>query len=84
MGFLGRIFSRKGRIQPGFEQEIPGRNQRILRRMTQPAWTKTDKERISRVLQLIREFENSGSAKHYKANAQKVRIMLEAIKKTLE
>ena len=52
--------------------------------MTQPAWTRTDKERISRVLQLIREFENYGSAKHYKANAQKVRIMLEAIKKTLE
>ena len=52
--------------------------------MAQPAWTKTDKERISRVLQLIREFENSGSAKHYKANAQKMRIMLDAIKKTLE
>ena len=52
--------------------------------MAQPAWTKTDKERISRVLQLIREFENSGSSKHYKANAQKMRIMLDAIKKTLE
>ena len=52
--------------------------------MAQPAWTKTDKERIRKVLDLIQEFENSGSAKHYKANAQKVRIMLDAIKKTLE
>jgi len=40
--------------------------------MTQPVWTLTDKEKIS------------GSSKHYKANAQKMRIMLDAIKKTLE
>ena len=66
------------------EQEIPGRNQRILRRMTQPAWTLTDKEKIKKTLELIQDFENSGSSKHYKANAQKMRIMLDAIKKTLE
>ena len=52
--------------------------------MAQPAWTKTDKERIRKVLDLIQEFENSGSSKHYKANAQKMRIMLDASKKNLE
>ena len=52
--------------------------------MTQPAWTLTDKEKIKKTLELIEDFENSGSSKHYKANAQKMRIMLDAIKKTLE
>ena len=52
--------------------------------MTQPTWTLTDKEKIKRTLELIEDFENSGSTKHYKANAQKMRIMLDAIKKTLE
>ena len=53
-------------------------------RMTQPAWTLTDKEKIKKTLELIEDFENSGSSKHYKANAQKMRIMLDAIKKILE
>ena len=52
--------------------------------MTQPVWTLTDKEKIKKTLELIKDFENSGSSKHYKANAQKMRIMLDAIKKTLE
>ena len=52
--------------------------------MTQPAWTLTDKEKIKKTLELIQDFENSGSSKHYKANAQKMIIMLDAIKKTLE
>jgi len=52
--------------------------------MTQPVWTQTDKEKIKKTLELIQDFENSGSSKHYKANAQKMRIMLDAIKKTLE
>ena len=43
-----------------------------------------DKEKIKKTLELIQDFENSGSSKHYKANAQKMRIMLDAIKKTLE
>ena len=51
--------------------------------MTQPVWTLTDKEKIKKTLELIQDFENSGSSKHYKANAQKMRIMLDAIKKTL-
>ena len=55
-----------------------------LRKMTQPVWTRTDKEKIKKTLELIEDFENSGSSKHYKANAQKMRIMLDAIKKTLE
>ena len=50
----------------------------------QPAWTLTDKEKIKKTLELIQDFEDSGSSKHYKANAQKMRIMLDAIKKTLE
>ena len=53
-------------------------------KMTQPVWTLTDKEKIKKTLELIEDFENSGSSKHYKANAQKMRIMLDAIKKTLE
>ena len=52
--------------------------------MTQPAWTLTDKEKIKKTLDLIQEIENSGSSKHYKANAQKMRIMLDGIKKILE
>ena len=51
---------------------------------TQPVWTLTDKEKIKKTLELIEDFENSASSKHYKANAQKMRIMLDAIKKTLE
>ena len=51
--------------------------------MTQPVWTLTDKEKIKKTLELIQDFEDSGSSKHYKANAQKMRIMLDAIKKTL-
>ena len=51
--------------------------------MTQPEWTLTDKEKIKKTLELIQDFEDSGSSKHYKANAQKMRIMLDAIKKTL-
>ena len=51
--------------------------------MTQPVWTLTDKEKIKKTLELIQDFENSGLSKHYKANAQKMRIMLDAIKKTL-
>jgi len=43
-----------------------------------------DKEKIKKTLELIQDFENSGSSKLNKANAQKMRIMLEAIKKTLE
>ena len=43
-----------------------------------------DKEKIEKTLELIQDFEDSGSSKHYKANAQKMRIMLEAIKKILE
>ena len=58
--------------------------QKNLRKMTQPVWTLTDKEKIKKTLELIKDFENSGSSKHYKANAQKMRIMLDAIKKTLE
>ena len=42
-----------------------------------------DKEKIEKTLELIQDFEDSGSSKHYKANAQKMRIMLDAIKKTL-
>ena len=42
-----------------------------------------DKEKIEKTLGLIQDFEDSGSSKHYKANAQKMRIMLDAIKKTL-
>jgi len=30
--------------------------------MTQPAWTLTDKEKINKTLELIQDFENSGSA----------------------
>jgi hypothetical protein len=52
--------------------------------MTQPVWTLTDNEKIKKTLELIEDFENSGSSKHYKANAKKMRIMLDAIKKTLE
>jgi len=44
----------------------------------------TDKEKIKKTLELIQDFENSGSSKHYKANAQKMRIMLDGIKKILE
>ena len=44
----------------------------------------TDKEKIKKTLELIEDFENSGSSKHYKANAQKMRVMLDAIKKVLE
>ena len=43
-----------------------------------------DKEKIKKTLELNQDFENSGSSKHYKANAQKMKIMLDAIKKTLE
>jgi hypothetical protein len=43
-----------------------------------------DKEKIKKTLELIQDFEDSGSSKHYKANAQKMRIMLDAIKKILE
>jgi hypothetical protein len=42
-----------------------------------------DKEKIEKTLELIQDFEDSGSSKHYKANAQKMLIMLDAIKKTL-
>ena len=56
----------------------------MCEKMTQPVWTLTDKEKIKKTLELIQDFENSGSSKHYKANAQKMRIMLDAIKKTLE
>jgi len=52
--------------------------------MTQPVWTLTDKEKIKKTIELIQDFENSGSSKHYKANAQMMIIMLDAIKKTLE
>ena len=52
--------------------------------MTQPEWTLTDKEKIKKTLELIQDFEDSVSSKHYKANAQKMRIVLDAIKKTLE
>ena len=51
---------------------------------TQPAWTLTDKEKIKKTLELIQDFEDSGSSKHYKANAQKVRVMLDGIKKILK
>ena len=34
---------------------------------TQPVWTLTDKEKIKKTLELIEDFENSGSSKHYKA-----------------
>jgi len=47
--------------------------------MPQPAWTLTDKEKIKKTLELIHDLENSGSSTHYKANAQKMRIMLDAI-----
>jgi len=60
------------------------KNEKNLRKMTQPVWTLTDKEKIKKTLELIQDFEDSGSSKHYKANAQKMRIMLDAIKKTLE
>ena len=46
--------------------------------------TQTDKEKIEKTLELIQDFENSGLSKHYKLNAQKMRIMLEKIKKILE
>jgi len=59
-------------------------SQKSLRKMTQPVWTLTDKEKIKKTLELIQDFENSRSSKQYKANAQKMRIMLDAIKKTLE
>ena len=52
--------------------------------MKQPVWTLSEKVKIKKNLELIEDFENSGSSKHYKANAQKMRIMLDAIKKTLE
>ena len=52
--------------------------------MPHPVWTLTDMEKIKKTLELIQDFENSGSSKHYKPNAQKMRIMLDAIKKTLE
>ena len=45
---------------------------------------KANNKKIKKTLELIQDFENSGSSKHYKANAQKMRIMLDAIKKTLE
>ena len=57
---------------------------KTLEKEIQPVWTLTDKEKIKKTLELIEDFENSGSSKHYKANAQKMRIMLDAIKKTLE
>jgi len=50
----------------------------------QPVWTLTDKEKIKKTLELIEDFENSGSSKHYKANAKKMKIMLDGIKKILE
>ena len=43
-----------------------------------------DKEKIEKTLELIQDFEDSRSSKHYKANAQKMRIMLDAIKNILE
>ena len=43
-----------------------------------------DKEKIEKTLELIQDFENLGLSKHYKANAQKMGIMLDKIKKTLE
>ena len=46
--------------------------------------TQTDKEKIEKTLELIQDFENLGLSKHYKANAQKMGIMLDKIKKTLE
>ena len=52
--------------------------------MTQPVWTLTDKEKIKKTLELIQDFENSGSSKHYKANAHKMAVMLDGIKKILE
>jgi len=52
--------------------------------MTQPVWTLTDKEKIKKTLELIQDFEDSGSSKHYKANAQKVRVMLDGIKRILK
>ena len=51
---------------------------------TQPAWTLTDKEKIKKTLGLIQDFEDSGASKHYKANAQKLRVMLDGIKKILK
>ena len=57
---------------------------KTLEKMTQPVWTLTDKEKIKKTLELIQDFENSGASKHYKANAQKMRIMLDGIKKILE
>ena len=50
----------------------------------QPAWTLTDKEKIKKTLELIQDFEDSGSSKHYKANAHKMAVMLDGIKKILE
>ena len=43
-----------------------------------------DKEKFKKPLELIQNFEDSGSSKHYKANAHKMRIMLDEIKKILE
>ena len=40
-----------------------------------------DKEKIEKTLELIQDFENLGLSKHYKANAQKMGIMLDKIKK---
>ena len=45
--------------------------------MTQPAWTLTDKEKIKKTLELIEDFENSGSSKHYKAKLR-ARVNAEA------
>ena len=39
-----------------------------------------DKEKIKKTLELIQDFEDSGSSKHYKANAQKMRIIKEFAK----
>ena len=50
----------------------------------QPAWTLTDKEKIKKTLELIQDFEDSGSSKHYKVNAHKMAVMLDGIKKILE
>ena len=56
----------------------------IVDRLIQEAQFDILYRKIKKTLELIQDFEDSGSSKHYKANAQKMRIMLDAIKKTLE
>jgi len=70
-------------VQPHFQGNTKLPKEEHLAKKHQ-VWTLTDKEKIKKTLELIQDFEDSGSSKHYKANAQKMRIMLDAIKKTLE